>query len=60
MICLKGMKISNFLIKSEKITLPMLDTKYLAVMPMWKECYILVERQNNNLYKLMKFIIIVK
>lgn len=55
-ICVKGKRISNFLIKSEKVTYPMLDTKYLATLPMYKEYYILMQRQKNNHYKLLKFL----
>lgn len=57
LICIKGKKISKFLIKSEKVTLPLIDTKYLESMPMWKECYILLKRENIN-YRLIKFIFI--
>lgn len=57
LICIKGKKISKFLIKSEKVTLPLIDTKYLESMPMWKECYILLKRENNY-YRLIKFIFV--
>ena len=57
LICIKGQKISKFLIKSEKVTLPMVNTKYLESMPMWKECYILLKKENIN-YRLIKFIFI--
>lgn len=57
-ICIKGRKISNFLIQSEKITYPMLDTKYLETLPMYKESYIELQKQSNNHYKLLKFLFI--
>ena len=53
----KGKKISKFLIKSEKVTLPLIDTKYLESMPMWKECYILLKKEGIY-YRLIKFIFV--
>lgn len=57
-ICIKGRKISNFLIQSEKTTYPMLNTKYLETLPMYKESYIELQKQPNNHYKLLKFLFI--
>lgn len=57
-ICIKGKKISNFLIQSEYKYYPMEDTKYLETLPLWKESYILLQKQKNNQYKLMKFLFI--
>ena len=57
LICIKGQKISKFLIKSEKVTLPLIDTKYLESMPMWKECYILLKKEGIY-YRLIKFIFV--
>jgi hypothetical protein len=53
-ICVKGKRISNFLVKTDKITYPMLDTKYLASIPLGQEFYMLIQRQKNNHYKLLK------
>ena len=58
LICVKGRKISNFLIETEKVTYPMEDTKYLETLPLWKECYFLLKSLKNNQYKLLKFIFI--
>lgn len=33
-ICIKGCKISNYLIQTDKITYPMKDTKYLETLPL--------------------------
>lgn len=55
-ICVKGKRISNFLIKTEKVTYPMEDTKYLQTLPLGKESYILMLRLKNNQYKLLKFL----
>lgn len=54
--CIKGRRISNFLIETEYTTYPMEDTKYLKTLPMWKDSYILIQRQKNNQYKLLKFL----
>lgn len=58
MICVKGKKISNFLFQSEKATYPMEDTKYLETLPLYKECFVQIERLKNNQYKLLKFIFV--
>ena len=55
-ICVKGMKISNFLFKTEKVTYPMEDTKYLAILPMYKECFATLQKLPNGQYKLIKFL----
>lgn len=57
-ICVKGMKISNFLIKAEKKTYPMDNTKYLEMLPLYKESYITLQKQTNGQYKLMRFIFV--
>lgn len=57
-ICVKGRKISNFLIQTEKVTYPMLDTKYLELLPMYKESFIMMKLLPNNHYKLLKFIFV--
>lgn len=56
MICLKGKKISNYLFQSEKVTLPLEASKYLDTLPLYKECFVLLKKLNNNNYKLLKFI----
>ena len=56
-ICINGVRISNFLVKSDKVTYPMLDTKYLTMLPFHTPCFMLLQRQSNNHYKLLKFII---
>ena len=58
LICVKGRRISNFLIQTEKITYPMLDTEYLKMLPLYKESYIQMQKTQNNHYKLIKFIFI--
>jgi hypothetical protein len=55
-ICVKGRRVSTFLIQANHITYPMVDTKYLQTLPMWKESYILLQKQKNNQYKLIKFL----
>lgn len=57
-ICVRGKKISKFLIQTEKATYPMEDTKYLETLPLWKESYILMMKLQNNQYKLLKFLFI--
>lgn len=56
--CVRGKRISNFLIQTEKATYPMEDTKYLKTLPLWKDSYILMIRLKNNQYKLLKFLFI--
>lgn len=58
LICVKGRRISNFLIQTEKITYPMLDTKYLKMLPLYKKSYIQMQKQSNGHYKLLKFLFI--
>lgn len=50
------MKISNFLFKTEKVTYPMEDTKYLALLPLCKECFATIQKLPNGQYKLIKFL----
>ena len=57
-ICIKGRKISNYLIQTDKISYPMKDTKYLETLPLWKESYCLIKKLPNNHYKLLKFLFI--
>ena len=56
LICIKGKRISNYLIKTEKITYPMEASKYLETFPLWKEAYCMILPLSNNHYKLVKFI----
>lgn len=56
--CIKGKKISNFLIQSEKTTYPMEDTKYLETLPKWVESYIQMQKLQNGQYKLLKFLFV--
>lgn len=56
--CIKGKRISNFLIQTEKVTYPMLDTEYLKMLPLYKESYIQIQRTQNNHYKLIKFLFV--
>lgn len=58
-ICIKGRKISNFLIQTDKVTYPMEDTKYLAMLPLYKESYILLQELANGNYKLLKYLFII-
>lgn len=55
-ICVKGKRISKYLIQTEKVTYPMEDTKYLAMLPMYKECYLVIQKLPNNQYKLLKYL----
>ena len=57
-ICVKGRRISDFLIQTEKVTYPMEDTKYLATLPLDKESYLLIQRKPNNHYKLLKYLFV--
>lgn len=57
-ICIKGKKISNFLIQTSFKTYPMLDTKYLETVPLHKEIYATIIEQNNNHYKLLKYVFV--
>ena len=57
--CVKGRKVSNFLIQSEKATYPMEDTKYLETLPLWKDSYIMMVQLPNRQYKLLKFLFII-
>ena len=56
-ICVKGRRVSTFLIQANHITYPMVDTKYLQTLPMWKESYILLQKCDKQ-YKLLKFLFI--
>lgn len=55
-ICVKGKKISSFLIQTDQVTYPMEDTEYLKIIPTWREGYVLLEKVKNNQYKLLKFL----
>lgn len=55
-ICVKGKRISKYLIQTDKVTYPMEDTKYLEMLPMYKECYLVIQRLPNNQYKLLKYL----
>lgn len=56
--CVKGRKISSFLIQTDKVTYPMEDTKYLETLPLYKESYMQIQKLYNNQFKLLKFIFI--
>jgi hypothetical protein len=58
LICIRGKKVSNFLIQSENVAYPMEDTKYLETLPLWKDSYILLKRTRYRMYKLLKFLFI--
>lgn len=58
-ICVKGRRISNYLIQTDKVTYPMEDTKYLEMLPLWKESYCMILPLRNNQYKLLKFTFII-
>ena len=58
-ICIKGRKISNYLIQTDKVTYPMEDTKYLEMLPLWKESYCMILLLPNNQFKLLKFTFII-
>ena len=55
-ICVKGKRISKYLIQTDKVTYPMEDTKYLEMLPMYKECYLVIQKLSNNQYKLLKYL----
>ena len=57
-ICIKGRKISSFLIQTDNVTYPMEDTKYLETLPLYKESYISIAKLPNGNYKLLKFLFI--
>ena len=54
--CVKGRKVSAFLIQTDKVTYPMEDTKYLETLPLYKESYILLQELPNKTFKLLKFL----
>lgn len=56
--CVKGRKVSSFLIQTDKVTYPMENTKYLETLPLYKESYILLQELSNNQFKLLKFLFI--
>jgi hypothetical protein len=58
LICIRGKKVSNFLIQSENVAYPMEDTKYLETLPLWKDSYILLIQTKFRMYKLLKFLFI--
>lgn len=57
-ICIKGKRISNYLIKTDKVTYPIEASKYLETLPLWKEAYCMIRPLPNNHYKLLKFIFV--
>ena len=57
--CVKGRKVSNFLIQSDGVSYPMEDTKYLETLPLWKDSYIMMIQLPNRQYKLLKFLFII-
>lgn len=57
-ICIKGRKISSFLIQTDKVTYPMENTKYLEMLPLHKESYMSITKLPNGNYKLLKFLFI--
>lgn len=59
-ICIKGRKISSFLIQTEKVTYPMEDTKYLESVPLYKEGYASMKKLPNGNYKLLRFLYVLK
>ena len=59
LICIRGKKVSNFLIQSENVAYPMEDTKYLETLPLWKECYMMITKsKKSNNYKLLRYLFI--
>lgn len=58
LFCIRGKKVSNFLIQSENVAYPMEDTKYLETLPLWKDSYILLKQTGYRMYKLLKFLFI--
>lgn len=56
LICVKGRKISKFLIQTEKVTYPLEDTKYLETLPLYKESYITLQKTKHGYYKLLKYL----
>ena len=54
--CVKGRKVSNFLIQTDKGTYALEDTKYLETLHLYKESYILLEELPNRNFKLLKFL----
>ena len=58
-ICIKGRRISNYLIQTDKVTYPMEGTKYLEILPLWKESYCMILPLPNNQFKLLKFTFVI-
>lgn len=56
--CIKGKKVSDFLIQSDKVTYPMENTEYLKTFPKWTESYIQMQKLQNGQYKLLKFLFV--
>ena len=56
--CIRGKKVSNFIIQSENVAYPMEDTEYLKTLPLWKDSYILLKQTRYRMYKLLKFLFI--
>lgn len=54
--CIKGKKISEFLIQAEHRAYPMEDTEYLKTLPLWKDSYIMLQKQKSGQYKLLRFL----
>ncbi len=57
-VCVKGKRVSKYLIETYKMYYPMLDTKYLDTLPFYKDSYIMMERLPNKHYKLLRYLFI--
>lgn len=58
LICVKGRRISNFLIQTNKRAYPMEDTVYLKTLPLHKESYITMQKNKQGTYKLLKYLFV--
>ena len=57
--CIKGKKVSTYLIQASHATYPMEDTKYLETLPLWKECYMMITKsKKSNNYKLLRYLFV--
>lgn len=56
MITIKGKKISDFLIQTEKVTYPMEDNNFLRFIPLYEEYYFLIEKISDTKWKLINFL----
>ena len=56
MITIKGQKISDFLIQTEKVIYPMEDNNFLRFIPLYKEYYFLIEKVSDTKWRIINFL----